>query len=197
MDFDASTDPFQAFNLWMKEAKAETGIREATAMAVATANAQGEVHNRVVLCKDWVDGAFTFFTNYDSRKGRDLTANSTIGAVFSWDPLFRQVNITGRAPRTNRQVSVDYWNSRPRESRLSQFISRQSETLNSREALEAAWAAADLRFANSEIPCPEHWGGYRIDPQSIEFWQGLPNRPHDRFIFEKNQDHWTFRRLYP
>jgi pyridoxamine 5'-phosphate oxidase len=197
MEFNAQTDPLHAFDAWLSEAKAHPAIREATAMAVATVNGSGEVHNRVVLCKDWTWSGFTFFTNYRSQKGRDLESNGRAGAVFYWDPLFRQVKITGRVSRTNRQVSVNYWDSRARESQLSQFISKQSETVDSRAELEAAWHEADRQFQGRKIPCPEHWGGFLLVPEAIEFWQGLPNRLHDRFLFEKNQDHWTFRRLYP
>jgi len=197
MQFSPTTDPIQAFATWMTEAKAQPTIREPTAMALATALPTGEVHNRVVLCKDWTGGQLTFFTNYLSRKGRDLDANAHAGAVFYWDPLFRQVKFCGPVTRTNRQVSIDYWDSRPRESQLSQYISRQSETAQSREELESAWQAADTKFSGRKIPCPEHWGGYQLQIRSVEFWQGLPNRLHDRFVFEKNLDHWTFRQLYP
>lgn len=197
MEFTPITNPISAFETWLKEARAHSGIRDADAMAVATVNAKGEIHNRVVLCKDWSEDGFTFYTNYKSEKGQDLAANPRAGAVFFWDPLHRQVRISGAVTQTNRQVSEAYWRSRPFESQLSQYISRQSETVGSREDLEKAWSEAEAKFNGREIPCPEHWGGYVIRPERMEFWVGQPNRLHDRYVYEKIRSHWTFRRLYP
>lgn len=166
-------------------------------MALATSNLQGDLHTRVVLCKEWSDKGFTFFTNYNSRKGADLANQPKAAAVFYWDPIFRQVKITGHVQKTSRMESEAYWNSRPRESQLSQWISKQSEPVATRAELENAWQEADRKFANRKIPCPDHWGGYLLIPQSIEFWIGQPGRLHDRFEFQKSGDLWTYQRLYP
>jgi pyridoxamine 5'-phosphate oxidase len=197
MEISAKTNPLALFDDWMKEAKEHKGIREATAMALATMNASGGLGIRVVLCKSWSEEGFVFYTNYASRKGLDLAANPKAAAVFYWDPLFRQVKISGPVVKTSRADSEAYWNSRPRDSQLSQYISRQSEEVGSREELERAWKEADQKFQGVSIPCPAHWGGYIIQADSIEFWIGRPGRLHDRFSFEKAGANWTFRRLNP
>lgn len=197
MNIGAKSNPLGIFEEWMTEAKANKAIREPTAMALATSGSDGELGVRVVLCKGWSEKGFTFYTNYHSRKGLDLAKNPNAAAVFYWDPMFRQVKIEGTVEKTSRAESEAYWNSRPRESQLSQFISRQSEEIDSREQLEKAWEEADKRFQNQTIPCPAHWGGYVIKPSSIEFWIGRPGRLHDRFSFEKDAAGWTFRRLCP
>ncbi len=181
----------------MDEAKANPAIREPTAMSVATASALDGLHLRVVLCKSWAADGFVFYTNYLSRKGLDLKQNPNAAAVFYWDPLFRQVKISGPVHKTSRLDSEAYWSSRPRESQLSQYISRQSQTVASRDELESAWQKAELEWRDKAILCPEHWGGYTLTPNEIEFWTGRPNRLHDRFIFEKTGKSWTYRRLAP
>lgn len=197
MEIDEKSQPLTVFNEWINEAKAHAHVREATAMSIATQGQDGSIHARVVLCKQWSTEGFVFFTNYNSRKGLDLDRNPNVGAVFYWDALFRQVKISGKAAKTSRQVSEAYWNSRARESQLSQYISRQSEEAPSRVEIEKAWSEADKKFLNKPIPCPLHWGGYLIAPELIEFWVGRPGRLHDRYEFEKHLDRWTFRRLYP
>lgn len=197
MIIEPTSQPIDIFKAWMDEAKKQPGIREATAMAVSTLSGQGQLHSRVVLCKDWTAEGFTFFSNYKSRKGLDLQQNAQASAVFYWDPMFRQVCISGKVSRTSRQVSEEYWNSRPRASQLSQWISRQSQEASSREELERLWQEADHKFTGKQIPCPEHWGGYLLVMDCIEFWLGQANRLHDRYEFQKSGNHWTFRRLYP
>lgn len=197
MEINAQSKPIEIFESWMKEAKATSGIKEATAMALATLGPNSELHNRVVLCKDWSETGFTFFTNYESRKGLDLAAHSVAAAVFYWDPLFRQIKISGTVEKTPRKVSEDYWRTRPRESQLSQLVSQQSREVSSRDALEQAWETAEKEYSGREIPCPLNWGGYLIVPKLIEFWVGRPGRLHDRYQFEKTVSTWTFRRLYP
>lgn len=197
MDINASSQPLKLFNEWMIEAKANPAIKEANAMALATIDREGELHNRVVLCKYWSEDGFTFFTNYDSRKGKDLADHPKASAVFYWDPLFRQFKISGTVEKTSRKISEDYWRSRPRDSQISQWISRQSQPIASRDLLQKAWMDAEKQFAGTDIPCPEHWGGYLIRPKRIEFWIGRPGRLHERFEFEKTGSTWTFRILYP
>lgn len=181
----------------MALAKNTPGIREATAMTVTTADSLGNLHSRVVLCKKWSEEGFVFYTNYLSRKGRELDRNSHAALLFYFDPLFRQIKISGTAEKTSREDSEAYWRSRSRESQLSQFVSRQSEAVSSRAELDALWAAAEKQFTGREVPCPAHWGGYLVRPKAIEFWLGRPNRFHDRFEFEKAPAGWTFRRLCP
>ena len=196
MEIGANSQPMTIFSAWMEEAKAHPGIKEPSAMSVATVGA-GDLHSRVVLCRAWSDAGFMFFTNYNSVKGQDLARDPRVAAVFYWDPMFRQVCISGRAKKTSRADSQTYWKARPRDNQLSQFISRQSETVASREDLEAAWTKANKDFAGREVPCPEHWGGYLIEPSKIEFWVGHTGRLHDRYQFEKSASAWTFRRLCP
>jgi pyridoxamine 5'-phosphate oxidase len=190
------SQPLEIFKSWMAEAKQNSQIREATAMSLATASSS-HLNARIVLCKDWSAEGFTFFTNYQSRKGLDLQHNPQAAAVFYWDPLFRQICISGTVAQTSRDISENYWNSRARESQLSQYISQQSKSVDSRASLEAAWTRAEAEFKGRPIPCPLHWGGYQLTPQRIEFWVGQAGRLHDRYEFEKANKSWTFRRLYP
>ena len=197
MEIGPKSQPLQIFDAWMTEAKQNAAIREATAMSLSTLGGDGHLHGRIVLCKEWSDAGFVFFSNYDSKKGLDLQHSPEAAAVFYWDPMARQVNISGTVSRTSREVSENYWNSRPRDSQLSQFTSAQSQEIASREDLERAWLATEKKFAGQNIPCPAHWGGYVLMPDRIEFWTGRPNRLHDRQEFQKSGNHWTFRRLYP
>jgi pyridoxamine 5'-phosphate oxidase len=196
-DIGPESKPLAVFEQWMALAKSTAGIREATAMTVTTSGQDGALHSRVVLCKKWTEDGFYFYTNYNSRKGRELGGDAHVSLLFYFDPLFRQIKISGKAVKTSREDSENYWRSRPRASQLSQYISRQSEAVGSREELESLWAKAEKDFAGQDIPCPGHWGGYLVRPQTIEFWIGRPNRLHDRFEFEKGSSGWTFRRLYP
>lgn len=194
---DQDSQPLEVFEAWMKDAKAQPRIREATAMAISTIDARGDIHSRMVLCKEWSEAGFIFYTNYNSRKGQALELNNHAAAVFYWDPLNKQVNISGTVTKTSRQVSEKYWASRLRDSQISQYISHQSQPVTSRDEMEATWRETDERFKNEPIPCPEHWGGYILSPARIEFWVGQSGRLHDRYEFQKSQNHWTFRRLYP
>jgi pyridoxamine 5'-phosphate oxidase len=197
MEIDAQAKPLTIFEQWMREAKSNPGIREPTAMALATADPATGVHVRIVLCKSWSTDGFVFYTNYESQKGRDLVASPEAGAVFYWDPMARQVRISGQIEKTSRAESEAYWASRARESQLSQWISQQSRAVASREVLHKLRAEAESKFAGQNIPCPQHWGGYVLRPKAIEFWIGQPNRLHDRHQFEKANQAWTYRRLYP
>ncbi|NJL25670.1 MAG: pyridoxamine 5'-phosphate oxidase [Calothrix sp. SM1_5_4] len=196
-EISALSNPIEVFANWLREAKGHPGINEATAMSLATQNPSGELRVRVVLCKDWSKEGFIFFTNYLSKKGLDLEQNPRVGAVFFWDPMFRQIKISGTVEKTSRQVSEDYWDSRERGSQLSQYVSRQSAVVESREALQAEWKKAEAEFAGKAIPCPENWGGYLLRPKTMEFWIGRENRLHDRYQFEKTGSFWTFSRLSP
>lgn len=191
------SNPIAVFEEWMAAAKAVPSIREPTAMNVATVAGGGEIHSRVVLCKKWSEEGFVFYSNYQSRKGLDLAANAQTALLFYFDPMFRQIKISGVAEKTSRQDSEDYWRSRARGSQLSQYISNQSQPIASRQELQDQWNAAEAKFKDCDIPCPEHWGGYLVRPRLIEFWIGHTNRLHDTFEFEKDPAGWTFRRLSP
>lgn len=196
MQITAESNPVAVFEAWLNEASA-TGIREPTAMALATLAQDGSIHNRIVLCKEFSDSGLAFYTNYRSPKGVELASHAKAGAVFYWDSLHRQVRVSGVVHKISAEESQAYWKSRPRDSQLSQFISDQSQELKSREELEIKWQQAEREYEGREIPCPSHWGGYRMAIESIEFWVGRTGRLHDRFQFEKSQKGWTFRRLYP
>lgn len=197
MEIRPDSDPIQIFSSWMIEAKQQATIREPTAMTLATLSPEGTLHARVVLCKGWSKDGFLFFTNYTSRKGLDLQHHPHAAAVFYWDPLFRQVKISGPVRQTTRPVSENYWNSRPQDSQLSQYISRQSQPAPPRADLEREHQLAKEKFKGHKIPCPTDWGGYLLEPKLIEFWIGRPGRLHDRYEFAKTSTLWTFRRLYP
>lgn len=197
MEITARSNPISVFSEWLEEAKKNPEIHEATAMALATSDASGRIHNRVVLCKSFDEHGFTFFTNYLSLKGRELAGHPFAGVVFFWDPMMRQVRISGRVEKTSEQESQEYWRTRPRDSQLSGFISKQSEEVASREELEKLKQKAERELDGKEVPCPGHWGGYLLIPETIEFWVGQAGRLHDRYQFEKSEQGWTFRRLYP
>lgn len=197
MEIRPDSRPIDIFEDWMTFAKGQSTIREPTAMSVGTYDPSKGVHVRVVLCKFWTEAGFTFFTNYNSQKGQDLEKTPSAGAVFYWDPLFRQIKISGSVEKTSREVSKNYWQSRARGSQLSQYISHQSQPVASREILQQATERSEKDFDGKEIPCPEHWGGYLLRPKAIEFWIGQPNRLHDRHVFENRQGNWTYCRLYP
>jgi pyridoxamine 5'-phosphate oxidase len=169
-------------------------------MAIATMSKEGGLSNRIVLLKGFSTNGLTFFTNYLSPKGQDRAENPEVAAVFYWDPIEKQVRIKGRVKKTSREESERYWATRSRDSQLSQYISNQSETVESREQLEKLVSEAAAKFQNNPVPCPAHWGGYLLEPLEFEFWRGQPGRLHDRYEFRRTnaQDpHWLARRLYP
>lgn len=190
-------DPFGQFARWMTEAQA-AGIAEPTAMSVATADRQGRPDVRVLLLKGVDQGGFVFYTNYQSRKGRELAANPAAALNFWWGELERQVRILGTAVPVDAAESEAYFRSRPRDSQLSAWISPQSEVVADRAALERAWTEAEARFAGAEVPRPAHWGGYRLRPAEFEFWQGRPGRLHDRIHYTPAPGGaWQRERLAP
>lgn len=192
---DAAPDPFAQFDRWMQDAVA-AGASEPTAMTLATADADGAPSARMVLLKG-VDTGFRFFTNHGSRKGRDLAANPRAALVFWWYPLERQVRVDGSVERLEHEESLAYFASRPPGSRLGAWASRQSDVVESRAALEARRAAMAERFGAEEPPLPPFWGGYRVVPATVEFWQGRPDRLHDRLRYRRVGEAWILERLYP
>jgi pyridoxamine 5'-phosphate oxidase len=189
-------DPFGQFRVWFDEAVA-SGIREPNAMVLGTAEAGGRVSCRTVLLKGFDDRGFVFYTNHGSRKGRQLAENPRAALLFPWVDLERQVEVEGGVERVSEEESEEYFRSRPRGSRLGAWVSEQSAEIESREVLLWRLAELEAEFGDGEIPKPDFWGGYRVVPDSMEFWQGGPSRLHDRFLYRREGGSWRRVRLSP
>lgn len=194
---DLKPDPIDMFNFWLDDAiKAQ--IIEPTAMSLATASAEGRPLLRTVLLKGLDARGFVFFTNLESRKAQHLAENPFVSLLFPWLPLERQVIVTGEAHKIPAMEALKYFMSRPRESQLAAWASRQSHAISSRKVLEMEWGKLKEKFGAGKIPLPSFWGGFRVKPQTIEFWQGGPNRLHDRFQYTAQADGcWAIDRLAP
>ena len=191
-----SPDPFLQFEAWFKEANETEPIPNA--MCLATVNLSGAPMMRTVLLKLFDDNGFVFFTNYKSRKAEQISENQNVAVLFNWVALERQVSINGVAEKVERSESLKYFMGRPRGSQLGAWVSDQSSVLSSRKILEMKLDEIKRKFGESEIPLPEFWGGFRIKPKRFEFWQGRPNRLHDRFLYSKIDDEsWKIERLAP
>jgi len=194
---DLDPDPVKQFSNWFTAA-IEGGIRDVNAMSLATAGRDAKPTVRIVLLKGFDQDGFVFFTNYESEKGKQLAANSYAEMVFYWIELDRQIRISGKVEKTSREESQIYFHSRPIGSQLGAWASRQSEVIDARRVLDARMAEMTERFANKPIPVPPHWGGYRLKPDIFEFWQGRPNRLHDRFRYTRQPNgSWLIERLAP
>ncbi len=191
-----SADPIVEFARWFEEAvKAE--LHEPNAMTLATANAEGVPSARIVLLKGFDQRGFVFFTDYRSRKGTELAENPRAALVFYWGELERQVRIVGSTTQTDRQESEAYFRSRPRGSRLGAWISHQSQVIAGRQQLDERVPELERRYPGDDVPLPPYWGGFRLRPDSIEFWQGRASRLHDRIRYVRNGDRWRIERLSP
>ncbi|MFT4262406.1 MAG: pyridoxamine 5'-phosphate oxidase [Nocardioides sp.] len=197
---DLAPEPMAMFERWYADA-VSAGIHEPNAMAVATATPDGVPSLRFVLLKGFdagPDGGFVFYTNQASRKGAELAANPRVALLFPWHPLERQVRVEGTAAPVSRAEVDAYFARRPRGSRLGAWASHQSEVVSGRAELETAYAEAERRFEGvEEIPPPEEWGGYRVTPEVVEFWQGRTGRMHDRLVYRLAEDGWATERLAP
>ena len=193
---DAGDDPFALFHRWFDEAVA-AALLEPNAMTLATCTPDGVPSARVVLLKALDDRGFTFFTNYDSRKGREMATNPRVALVFLWQPLERQVRIEGTVEKVTPAESDAYFANRPLGSRLGAWASGQSAAISDRAFLETQHAALVAKYPDGDVPRPPHWGGYRVIPMAIEFWQGRPSRLHDRIVFTRTAGGWEKRRLAP
>jgi pyridoxamine 5'-phosphate oxidase len=197
LDRDQLDDnPVVQFTRWMSEAE-DSGIEEANAFVVATADRHGRPSARTVLLKGAGPDGFDFYTNYQSRKAAELEANPMAAAVFLWVPIRRQVRIEGTVSRVDSALSDAYFASRPPESRLASAASPQSRVVANREELEAALEEIRSRYPDGDVPRPANWGGYRIVPDTFEFWQGREARFHDRFLYTRDGDRWQIERLAP
>ncbi len=194
---NVNKDPFKQFQLWMDEALAADFV-EPNAMNVATVNKDGDISSRMVLLKGFDEQGFVFFTNYQSNKANDLASSNKAALNVWWDKLHRQVRVNGAVEKVSREETVKYFHSRPRGSQIGAVASQQSRVIKNHVMLEEEYKKIESQFEGQEIPCPEHWGGYRVIPEQFEFWQGRPNRLHDRLRYAKtDSDEWKIERLSP
>lgn len=189
-------DPFPLFGKWLEEA-IEGKVNEPTAMMLSTVSEEGRPSSRIVLLKHLTRQGFHFFTNYNSRKGREIKANSQVALLFFWPELEREVRIEGIATISSAELSDQYFSERPYDSQISAIVSRQSEPVGSREVLEQLWKELEHSSKGEKLIRPVEWGGYFVEPERMEFWQGRPNRLHDRILFVRNQEQWIVSRLAP
>lgn len=194
---ELAADPFDQFSLWMQQA-IKLEIADPTAMTIATVSADGQPSQRIVLLKHFDDNGFVFYTNYSSRKADELATNPRISLHFPWHTVDRQVKVCGEAVKISAAESLKYFASRPKDSQIAAIASQQSSVLTSRSFLLNQFESLKQKFSNGEIPLPDFWGGYRVEPKEIEFWQGGANRLHDRFRYLRSSNaSWSIDRLAP
>ncbi|GAA0781895.1 MULTISPECIES: pyridoxamine 5'-phosphate oxidase [Pseudomonadati] len=194
---DLPSNPMDLFETWLTQAK-DANLSDPTAMCVATVDKDGQPFQRIVLLKKFDDKGFVFFTNLESRKACHIEFNNKVSLHFPWHPLDRQVSVLGEAEPLSMIEVAKYFMSRPKDSQIAAWVSKQSSKISARQALEGKFAEMKAKFAQGDVPLPKFWGGYLIRPQSIEFWQGGEHRLHDRFLYSKSPDsQWQIDRLAP
>lgn len=191
---EAGNHPMDLFEKWFKEA--DENEREPNAFTLTTSTFSGRSSGRILYLKEIIDGQFVFYTNYRSQKGDEIDENPIVSMLFFWPQSARQIRITGKCTKVNPEVSDTYFSSRPRGSQIGAWASEQSRELSCREELENRIADLEKRFPN-EVPRPDFWGGYQIEAEEIEFWQGRPSRLHDRLVYKKQQNDWKITRINP
>ena len=196
LEKDLAKDPFRQFEQWFQEAEAAK-IPEPNAMTLATATRDGRPSARTILLKGLDGRGFVFFSNYESRKGRELEANPCATLLFPWVAMERQVTVEGALTKVAREESETYFHSRPRASQLAAWVSQQSSIISGRAVLEDNMKRVEEKYAGQEVPLPPHWGGWRVAPETVEFWQGRRSRLHDRLRYRRIKDSWTVERLAP
>ncbi|MGO1232635.1 MAG: pyridoxamine 5'-phosphate oxidase [Marinobacter sp.] len=189
-------DPVMQFEIWFEDAR-KAGILEPNAMSLATTGSDGLPDLRTVLLKYFDDRGFVFYTNYGSRKAREIDENPQAALLFPWIGLNRQLRIQGSVEKVSKAESLRYFSSRPRGSQIGAWVSEQSQVITSRGLLEQKINEMKQKFSSGEVPLPDFWGGYRVVPERIEFWQGRPSRLHDRFEYIREGNAWTIHRLQP
>tara|TARA_Y100000739_G_scaffold18727_1_gene14843 strand:+ start:185 stop:823 length:639 start_codon:yes stop_codon:yes gene_type:complete len=189
-------NPINQFKLWFNDAKSNK-IIEPNAMVLSTISKENTINSRTVLLKDIYKNGFVFYSNYNSRKGKDINNNNNVSAVFLWKKIERQIIIKGYISKISVKDSEKYFNSRPRKSRIAAWASKQSSKLKNSKDLIDSFNFYDKKFKEDKIPLPDFWGGYLIEPYSIEFWQGRSSRMHDRIIYKKIKKKWDISKLYP
>lgn len=194
-----SENPLEQFQKWFDEAEETGGLEEANAMTVSTIGNDGFPKSRIVLLKSYDDDGFVFYTNYESEKGKALNSHPQVCISFFWPNTERQVIIKGVSEKVDSELSDEYFASRPKGSQLGALVSNQSSVIKNRKELEKQLKALEKEYEDKKVPRPENWGGYLVRPESIEFWQGRPNRLHDRFLFTKKRSgqDWKIERLAP
>ena len=195
-EISINKNPFIQFTKWY-ESILNSNLNEPTAMMLSTADVNGNSSARVVLLKEFDDSGFVFYTNYESRKGKNLQENPKAALTFFWDEQRRQIRIEGAVEKISRETSKKYFSSRPRESQIGAWVSAQSYKVPNRDFLENKYVELEEKFGSEEIPLPDFWGGYKVTPNYFEFWQGRENRLHDRICYKKENDEWKIFRLAP
>ena len=188
-------DPIKQFSLWFTEA-IDSGIVEPSSMSLATTD-DSEIGIRTVLLKYFDDKGFVFYTNYESNKSRQIETRPEAALLFPWLALERQIQIVGSVEKVSGLESIKYFASRPKDSQIGAWASKQSSTISSRGILQSQFESMKQKFSSGEVPLPDFWGGYRVIPRTIEFWQGRESRLHDRFVYQRSEDGWTISRLSP